>query len=258
MARIQNDWQHEYLLSPTEYPLSNNEAHSTYDQFIQLRDTLIFSNKYYNDKAGLKLIVWYKEDWSTTNTVEIATREYFRQWFEPWYEVVPLDPTKIKTKQLGKNVTLWYDQITNWLICTINRDGHYRLSHKEQFYQLDSTISKIHCYVAHHHKTIDEHWQEVWQVIPRAVFDWEWSWTLTWTTAWTDPSWTCSVTFTLGQLFQKITAFWYIEADLNKWDYLQLVLEKQWWEAINTTQYMQPNSNWWCVEYIDLPYNTLK
>ena len=46
MDRLQEDWQHQYRATPLEYPISNNEAHSTYDQFIQLRDTLIMSNKY--------------------------------------------------------------------------------------------------------------------------------------------------------------------------------------------------------------------
>ena len=51
MERTQYDGQHDYLVTPTEYPVGANENHSTYDQFIQLRDTLIFSGKYYNDKA---------------------------------------------------------------------------------------------------------------------------------------------------------------------------------------------------------------
>jgi hypothetical protein len=43
MHWIQEDGQHDYLATPQEYPFSNNEPHSTYDQFIQLRDTLIFT-----------------------------------------------------------------------------------------------------------------------------------------------------------------------------------------------------------------------
>ena len=41
MTRNQIDWEHDYLLSPNDYPINDNEAHSTYDQFIQLRDTLL-------------------------------------------------------------------------------------------------------------------------------------------------------------------------------------------------------------------------
>lgn len=43
MKRTQNNKQFKYNLAPTEYPIEMNEKHSTYDQFIQLRDTLHFS-----------------------------------------------------------------------------------------------------------------------------------------------------------------------------------------------------------------------
>lgn len=256
MERTQFDWKHQYLATPTEYPISANENHSTYDQFIQLRDTLIFSGKYYNDKAGKRLIVWDKGDGTTTNTIEIEEIEYFRQSIEPWFET---DSTKIGTVSLGKYVTKWttgqpmYPELT----CTINKDWHYRITHKEEIYNLTAQTSKVYCYVNHHHQVKDAQWNITWQEIPRAVFDWEWSGTLTWNTTWTDPNGNCSVTFTLWQLIQKMTAFGYIEVDLPKWDWLELVMEDQNGTRFNSTTYLQQFSNWWCVEYLWNPYTDI-
>ena len=71
MERLLEDWQHDYRATPWEYPISNNNSPATYDQFITLRDTLIFSNKYYADKAWRSLIIWTKLDWTPTDTIEI-------------------------------------------------------------------------------------------------------------------------------------------------------------------------------------------
>ena len=256
MERTQYDWQHQYLTTPPEYPISANENHSTYDQFIQLRDTLIFTWKYYNDKAGKRLIVWDKWDWTTTNTIEIEENQYFRQTIEPWFES---DTSKITTLSLGKYIT----KGTTWqpmypeLTCTINKDWHYRITHKEEIIGLTNQISKVYCYVNHHHQVKDAQWNITWQEIPRAVFDWEWSGTLTWQTTGTDPNGSCSVTFTLGQLFQKMTAFGYIEADINKWDWLELVMEDQNGTRLDSTTHLQNFSNWWCVEYLWTPYTDI-
>lgn len=261
MERTQYDWQHQYLVTPQEFNISANEAHSTYDQFIQLRDTLIHSWKYYNDKAGKRLIVWDKWDWTTTNTIEIEEYQYFKQSFEPWYES---DSEKIKTQNLGKYVTQWAEWQTPTipdLTCTINKDWHYWIQWKVELYQLTNQISKIYGYVNHHHQKINEQWQTEWQEIPRAVFDYEWSFTkeFTWSTTWTDPNGSCKVTvsFNIWDVFQKITPMWYIDADMVKWDWLEFVIEDQNWNRIDSTTYMQPNSNWWSVTYMWTPYEKI-
>jgi len=260
MERTQYDWQHQYLVTPQEYPISANENHSTYDQFIQLRDTLIFTWKFYNNKAGKRLIVWDKWDGTTTNTIEIEENQYFRQSIEPWFES---DSTKITTLSLGKYITkgsVWtpvYPELT----CTINKDWHYRMTHKEEIYNLTGQISKVYCYVNHHHQVKDAQWNITWQEIPRAVFDWEWSFSKTFTGSVTtdEGSGTASTTvsFNLWDIIQKMTAFGYIEADINKWDWLELVMEDQNWTRLNSTTYLQQFSNWWCIEYLWTPYTDI-
>lgn len=42
---------HNYDLVPEEYEISKNRSTNTYDQFIMLRDTLVFSKKTYSGKA---------------------------------------------------------------------------------------------------------------------------------------------------------------------------------------------------------------
>jgi hypothetical protein len=62
MERLLEDGKHDYKATPGEYPISNNNSPATYDQFITLRDVLVFSNKYYADKAGRSLIIGTKLD----------------------------------------------------------------------------------------------------------------------------------------------------------------------------------------------------
>ena len=42
---------YNYDLVGKQYPIADNHAVSTYNQFIQLRDTLVFSDKKYPGKA---------------------------------------------------------------------------------------------------------------------------------------------------------------------------------------------------------------
>lgn len=262
----QDNRNYKYQVTPLyqEIPIENEELHSTYDQFIQLRDTLIFSWKQYSEHPGKKLIVGYKKDWRSTMTVEVQEREFFRQWFEPDYQQ---DPTqKISTLVLWDYITEGTDQIQHWLLATINRDGHYRIEWKVQVYQLDDSIKKIYGSVRQHTKVWDNR-----VVIPRAVWDYELNFTKTfpgtfsWRTSGTDPNGSCSwttstpVTLTLGWLFQKITPEWYIELDMKEWDWLEFKLVTDDNDTpLDPVQYLQPESNRWSVEYIDLPYNTLK
>lgn len=226
MERNLFDWQHDYLATPSEYPISDNNRPATYDQFITLRDTLIFSNKYYADKAGRSLIIGTKLDWTPTDTIEIREPNLSRMSFEPWYENHPTDENYLKDETQGKYVTSGGSQ-TNPLSCTIQKDGRYRISHKEQFVQIDPDITRIHTYVNQHTPS--------WSDIPRAVFDYERS------TAWE---------------IIRVTAYGYVECDLSKWDILDLRMLDQNDDPIDSSTWkLQTLSNWWCVEYIDLAYN---
>ena len=243
MERTQYDWQHQYLLTPQEYPISANENHSTYDQFIQLRDTLIFTWKYYNDKASRKLCVGDKWDWTTTNTIEVWLPNYFRQSIQPnWAS------WGFTTGILGNYITEVPADIKSWdsrfgeLSCMINKDGHYRIMHKEEII-LDSSTDKVFCYVDVYRKNSQDQYeiQYKWGV---AVYDWEW--------AWGD--------YTLWDLFKKMTAIAEQERDLKKGDILVLRFQ-DWtydtttWEPTWNPLTIQQDSNYWSIEYLDLPYN---
>lgn len=237
--------EHNYDLVEQNYPIEENNTHSTYDQFISLRDTLVYSDKYYKWKWGSKLIVWEKE-----RTVEIIWRNAFKMSFEPDWST----SRQISLESIWPYVE--YDQETadlKWVIsCVIQRDGRYRIVHKEEILPT-AQQTKVYCYV-----DIIRDWQYLvkWWV---AVFDRQASGTLTWSTSWTDPNGSCSVSFTLWKIFQKITAFWYNERDLKKWDILVLRMKDQDVDANGNPQWndltLQNYSNFMSVEYIDLPTN---
>lgn len=210
MERLLEDWEHAYKATPWEYPISDNNRPATYDQFITLRDTLIFSNKYYADKAWRSLIIWTKIDWTPTDTIEIREPNMMRIDFQPWGSVQS-DPT-------WKYVTTWWH---TWISCEIIKKGRYRIQHKEQFDNLTS-VTRVNSYVLQHHWSATQ---------KRAEFDWEWS------TAW---------------LIKRMTSFGYVECDLDKWDWLELLMVDENWDSIQSLA--EYDSNWLMVEYIDLAY----
>lgn len=260
MDRIQQDWQHQYLVTPWEYPISDNEAHSTYDQFIQLRDTLIFTGKYYNDKASKKLCVGDKWDWTTTNTIEVWLPNIFKQSFQPTWRTDENTPWILWSYITSPDWTVPQELLQQvWpLCCQIQKDWWYRIIHKEEVLPT-ATTEKVFCYVDIYRK--NDQW--IWEIPYKwwvAVFDWQWSWTLSWTTSWTEPSGSCSIQFKLWQLLQKMTAFGYMERNLKKWDLLVLRM-KDWphdpttWEPTWNDLVIQNDSNYRSIEYLDLPYN---
>jgi len=215
MQRTLEDWQHEYNAIPWQYPISNNDRHATYDQFITLRDTLVRSNKYYADKAGRSLIIWTKLDGTPTDTIEIREPNIVRLDFEP--------AGTVNSYIDWQYVTTWWHTQLNPKSCEIVKKWRYVIQHKEQFNNIDSNITRIHCFVVQHHGN---------QTISRAVFDWEWN------TPWE---------------IKRITSFGYVECDLDVWDWLELILEDQ--NGSDITSEVASNSNWWMVEYKDLAYN---
>lgn len=215
MERLQEDWQHEYRLTPIEFPISDNNRKATYDQFMTLRDTMVYSNKFYWNNAWRSLIIWIKADGNPTNTIEIREPNISYMAFEPSWDV--------SGSLKWKYISTWDHVALNPLSCEINLTWRYVIQHKEQFNNIDPDITRIHSYILHHH------WN---QTIERAVFDWEWN---TW--------WEII----------RLTAFWYLECDLEKWDWLELKIEDQ--NGTDITSEVANNSNWWIVEYKDLAYN---
>lgn len=262
MERTLFDWQHDYRATPSEYPIGDNNRPATYDQFITLRDTLIFSNKQYNDKAGRSLIIWTKLDWTPTDTIEIREPNSFRQSFQPTWATDTITPD-VQWKYISavpQDIRTQYSTFTN-LCCMIQKDGRYRIVHKEEVLPTSST-KKVCCYVDIYRN--NGNWYEIllkWWV---AVFDRqaEVNKTVSGTVTTSEDSWTCSVTLTLNlwEIFQKMTAFWFIERDLKKWDILVLRMKDQWhntttWEPQWNDLVIQADSNYRNVEYIDLAYN---
>lgn len=215
MERQLQDWQHQYLLIPMEYPISDNNRPATYDQFMSLRDTLVFSDKYYAHNSWRSLIIGTKLNWDPTGTIEVREPNIARQSFEPWWWV--------NGQTLWKYVSVWGHVADNVLSCEINKKWRYALEHKEQFNNISSSITRIHSYIVQHHGN---------EIIERAVFDWERS------TPWE---------------IKRVTSYGYIECDLDVWDWLELKVVDQNWRSIISA--MANNSNWRTVEYIDLAYN---
>lgn len=207
------DWQHEYNAIPWTYPIEENNSPIYYDQFIKLRDTLIYSNKIYADNAWRSLIIWTKLDWTPTDTIEIWKPNIVRLDFQPTWVITPY---------------VTWDYVTTWghqgKTCEILKKWRYKIQHKEQFNNIDSGITRIHTYVVQH--KVD------WTTQDRAVYDWEWN---TW--------WEII----------RMTAFGYVECDLDAWERLELKIEDQ--NGNDITSETANNSNWRMVEYIDLAYN---
>lgn len=213
MLRDQREENHEYLLDPRRFSISDNDKQATYDQFIKLRDTLVLTNKYYASSAWRSLIIGTKLDWNPTWTIEIWEPNMVRLDFQPWGALDPYITWQY--------VAAWWH---SWVSCEIIKKWRYKIQHKEQFAWLENTsVTRIHSYVVQH--------KADWTTQSRAVFDWEWS------TAWE---------------FKRITSFWYVECDLDKWDWLELKMEDQWWNDIQSLAAY--DSNWLMVEYIDLAY----
>lgn len=277
MERKQYDWQHQYIATPQEFNISANEVHSTYDQFIQLRDTLIFSGKYYNDKAWAKLIVG-----DTCETIEVQYKNRMKMSFEPDYRTNPerqVNPWEnySATAAMTLQEEWWY---VTWLwnlnlspedqaiaqrfwndammAFKINKDGHYLMFHKEEIL-LEATTNKVYCfleYYKYNKDTPDNPYPEKWT--PIAVFDWEWrntAKTFNWDTTWTDPNWRCSVSvqFSLWELISKMTAFGYNERNLNKNDVLVLRCIDNERDANPNELKYQTYSNFVQINYTDLP-----
>lgn len=215
MDRKLEQWEYGYRATPIEYPISDNMRSATYDQFMTLRDTMVYSNKFYWNNPWRSLIVWMKLDGNPTNTIEIREPNIFMQSFEPT-GVIEWDP-------LGKYISSWAHAGLNPISCEIQMDGRYVLQHKEQFNSIPSSITRINSFIVQHT------WSEE---IRRAVFDWEW-----------DTPWEII----------RLTSFGYVECNLKKWDWLERKMLDQDLDPISLTE-LQPNSNWWMVEYKDLSY----
>ena len=267
MQRIQNEWNHDYLVSPSEYDDTSDRLSSTYDQFIQLRDTLVYSGKKYKGKAWARLIIWEKEE-----TVEIQYKNWSKMSFQPDYLTNPerlvnpwdnVSPTYWMLLQEEGWYVTWLawssdpaDQAlaqTYWVLAfKINKDWHYTMFHKEEIL-LQATTKKVYCFLEYFKYGGDDisPYPATW--IPIAVFDWQWEVSKQFNTSWTEPNGTVTVSFKLWELIQKMTAFGYNERNLNKNDILVLrCIDNERDQNPNELVY-QRDSNFIQINYTDLP-----
>ena len=250
---LQPEVLHNYDLVPHEYPITDNRATNTYDQFIMLRDTLVYSKKYYEGKAWATLIVGEQE-----NTVEVKRQNKWMQKMNSWWRTTTKD--QLDRTLMGPYVDLPDEQMIQTygpLSIKIKEDWYYRIMHKEEVINLPDNAKKVRCYVDHNEQRANGKYPQEWT--PIAVFDRECDKTLSWSTSWTDPNGSCSIGITLGKLFNKMTSFGIIERNLKRNDIL--VLRMLWEEKQNDPSQhiyhdvtLQDNrSNRWSVEYLNLP-----
>lgn len=187
--------------------------------------------------------------------------------FEPWYAEDVENKVHSREFEWPYVTWLWDSSVDPalytafWpLACIINKDGRYRIQHKEEINPV-AWKDTVVCYFDQYRK--DSLW--TYQILIKwwiAVSWWKWSFekTFSGTTSWTDPNGSCSVkvSFKLWDILQKMPTWWMVEKDLKKWDILVLRMRDQepdptTWEPQWTELTLQEWSNTLSVEYIDLP-----
>lgn len=223
-----------------------SQSADTYDQFLWLRDTLIDSKKKYPWKRWAKLIVGDKE-----RSIEILSKNRCKISYEPWYDTDPgLVFKDIEWPYVEYDTTYW----NLWII--IKEDGRYLLHHKAQVMNFQG-VQKIYAFFDYYPIQNDWTYPQQWQKI--AVYQLEGAFSKTFQGSisgtchgewWGSVTGTCSVKveFKLGDIIQNITCFWYNVRDLRRGDKLCVKVVDE--NDNNLT--LQPNSNFYSVEYLDL------
>lgn len=223
--------------------------------FLDIWDTLIESKKTTYNRRWAKLIIWM-----ASKSVELLYMNKCQIRFEPWYAsdienrisvdaLWPYVDSVLSSQEYAQIQQIYWP-----LAVYIKEDWVYKVTHKEEIV-LQSTQDTVDCYVDVCRKDVNDTYQ-IYKKI--AVSRWEWKWTLTWTTSWTEPSWSCSVSFKLWQLIQRMPVWWSINTELKAWDVLVLRCKDNtpdpttWqprWNDLTLVDY----SNIFSVEYVDLP-----
>lgn len=219
---------YNYDLLPEWYDISQNRSTNTYDQFIMLRDTLVYSKKYYKGKAGSVLVIW-----DTEETVEVIVRNRWIQKFNPSRET---DPNDIQTTLQWPYITTeWVDQSIYWpASCRVTKSWYYKITHKEEVINIPAGTTQLLWYIER--IPMNSHWGN-WLPgtgIKLAVYDDE------------------SNTYTLDELYTKKTVIGMVDTNLEKWDILTFHIEDQNGDSLPL---QWDWSNRWTVDYINLPLN---
>lgn len=224
--------------------------------FLDIWDTLLEDKKTLHWRRWAHLVVW-----KASKSIELMYINKFKLSFEPNYmsDVDNRVRRDIDTPYLD---WLWEDPqytslyATYWpLSWIVKEDWRYRIIHKEEI-RPQTGASKVVCYVNVYRK--DNYWNyyniNYWWY---AVSWWVANWTLYWTTSWTNPNWTCSVSFSLWNIFQRMPTWWMVEIDLMKDDIFVLRMRDQepnatTWAPQWNELTLEPYSNFISVEYIDM------
>ena len=219
---------HNYDLAEQTYPIENNRTTNTYDQFIMLRDTLVYSKKYYKGKAGSVLVIG-----DTEETVEVIVRNRFIQKLNPNRQT---DWNDIQTILQGPYVTR--DGIDRSVYgpasCKITKAGYYKLTHKAQLINIPAGTTRLHAYIERLPMNSTGWYDQPGTGIKLAEYD------------------DVSNTYTFDELYDKKTIIGIVYANLEEWDLLRYVIIDQNGDPLPLQWY---RSNRWTVDYDNLPLN---
>lgn len=219
---------YNYDLIPKQFDINQPKLSNIYDQFMQLRDTLVYSKKTYSWKAGSVLVIG-----DTEETVEVITRNRFIQKLNPDRET---DPNAIQTILQGPYVTQkGIDTSTYWYAsCKITKSGYYKVTHKIEIVNIPTGTSRIYVYVERLPMNAQGWYGAPGTGTPIAVYDDE------------------SGTYTFDEMYTKKITIGTVDTNLEEWDLLRLVVEDQNGDPLPLQSY---RSNRWTVDYINLPLN---
>lgn len=219
---------YNYDLIGKEYPIEQNRSTNTYDQFIMLRDTLVYSKKYYKGKAGSVLVIG-----DTEETVEVIIRNRYIQKLNPNRQT---DTNDVKTTIQWPYVTI--DGIDRSVYgpasCRITKSGYYKITHKEELVNIPTWTTEIHAYIER--IPMNAQWGNG---LPGtgsnlAVYD------------------DVSNTYSFDEIYDKKTVIGMVDTNLQEWDILMFHIEDQNGDTLPMQWY---RSNRWTVDYINLPLN---
>ena len=219
---------YNYDILPKQFDISQPKLMNVYDQFMQLRDTLVYSKKTYSWKAGSVLVIW-----DTEETVEVITRNRFLQKLNPNRES---DPSDIQTILQGPYVTQeGIDTSTYWYAsCKVTKAGYYRITHKSELTNIPQWTTKIFVYVERLKMNAQGGYDAPGTGQPLAVYE------------------DVSNTYPFDELYDKKMTLGMVDTNLEEGDLLRFVVEDQNGDPI-PLQWSW--SNWWTVDYTNLPLN---
>lgn len=219
---------YNYDILPKQFDISKPKLTNVYDQFMQLRDTLVYSKKTFSWKAGSVLVIG-----DTEETVEVIIRNRFLQKLNPNREH---DSNDIQTILQWPYVTTYdIDTITYGpAVCKVTKAWYYRITHKTEIENLPAGTTRIRVYVERLKMNAQWWYGQPGSGTPLALYDDE------------------SNTIPLDELYSSKTTIGTVDANLEEWDLLRFVAEDQNGNSLPLRQY---RSNRWTVDYINLPLN---